>query len=135
MLLEQRDHSPWLAFCSPLVVFCQFSRSLPRTGRSSTATRRRSLVRVLAGGLDDRRPAIDLAQQRTFGRLRRGAVLSHRFGADIVEALDHVGLLERSLERGGELLHNRRRCASWRPKAVPDGKLKTFQSGFVRGRN
>src|SRR5215204_7181020 len=92
------------------------------------------LIRVLPGGLDDRRPAIDLAQQHAFGGGRRRLVIGHRFRVDVVEALHQIRVLERGPERGRQLLDDGRRQSLWREQAVPHAKLKALQAGFVSGR-
>jgi hypothetical protein len=50
------------------------------------------LIRVFAGRLDDRRPAVDLACERTLRGFWRRLVRGHRLGADFAEALHQIGI-------------------------------------------
>src|SRR5436853_7817726 len=59
----------------------------------------RGSIRVLPGLLDDRRPALDLAEELRAQRLRRGIALPDRLGVDIGEPLHQLRILQRSLQR------------------------------------
>ena len=92
------------------------------------------LVRIFASRLDDGRPAVDLAYQRAPGGLGGGALLRHRIGINVVEALHQIRVRECGLQRAGEPLHDRRRRALRGEHAMPDTDLETLQPGLIGGR-
>src|SRR6476660_8933157 len=93
--------------------------------------RRRSLVRILAGCLDDGRPAIDFTLQRALGSFRRSFILRHRCRVDFIESPHKIRILECRLERGGELLDDGGRRSLGRKHAMPYSQLEAFQSDFI----
>ena len=66
-----------------------------------------ALVGIDAGLLDDRRPFVDLGFQVRAQRLRCGAFLGHRLGAEIGEALFTDLILECRLQRFGQGIDDR----------------------------
>src|SRR5262249_4071211 len=91
-------------------------------------------IRVLPGLLDDRRPAVDLAEELHAQRLRRGIALPDRRGVDIGEPLAQLRILQRSLQGADELLHRPGRRAGWRIEAMPDTDLEPLEARLVGGR-
>src|ERR1700724_3328267 len=91
------------------------------------------LVSVLAGRIDDGCPTIDFTRERGLGSFRRGLVLGHRRGGDLIESLHEVGILQRNLQRAGELLNDGRWRSLGRKQSMPDSELKAAQSGFIGG--
>src|SRR5262245_42013726 len=91
-------------------------------------------IRVLPSFLDDRGPAVDLAQELRPQRLRRGIALPDRLGVDIGEALPQLRVLQRSLQRADELLHRCSRRASRRIEAMPDTDLESLEACLIGGR-
>src|SRR5437870_5583535 len=90
-------------------------RGPPGDGREWTV----SSIRELTGRLDERRPAVDLADQLRLQRFWRGLILRDRFGIDVVEPLHQVRVTQRLLQRLGQLLNDVVRRALGRIDAVP----------------
>src|SRR5256885_6007470 len=91
-------------------------------------------IRELPCLLDDRRPAVDLAEELCPQRLRRGIGLPDRLGVDIGEPLHQLRILQRSLQRADELLRRRGRRAGRRIEAMPDADLESLEARLVGGR-
>jgi hypothetical protein len=94
---------------------------------------RRLLVCILAGCLDDGRPAIDFTFQRALGIFWCGFILRHRSRVDLIESPHKIRIFECRLERGGELLDDGGRRPLGCKHPMPYSQLEAFQSGFIGG--
>src|SRR5687767_3454172 len=83
-----------------------------------------------AGGLDDRRPELDLVAEVLRVRLGRRAVLRDRSGAEIGQAVDHVLILQRDLERGIQRFDDLRRRSGRHIETVPDRYTDVAHAGL-----
>src|SRR3954462_7128373 len=85
-----------------------------------------------AGELDDRRPLGEFGLDEVLRLLRAAA--KDRVDPGILQPLDHGRIVERSFDRAGKLVDNRRRGAGWREDRVPGVALEAFQPLLLQGR-
>ena len=76
------------------------------------------------GGLDDRRPARDLALDQVGERPRSAPLLVRQVAPQFQQPLAHDLVVERLVERVGELVQDRLRRVLGRKQGVPRGDLE-----------
>src|ERR1700758_5205714 len=100
--------------------FCKFRRALPS-------------LHLDVGGLDDRRPARNLALDEGGKRRLAALRLVGNVASEIREALAHGGIVERLVERGRERVEHWFRRSLGGKQGVPAEGLELGQAGLLGG--
>src|SRR4051812_39233618 len=90
-------------------------------------------VRVNSRRFDHRLPFGDFGGKVLVECRRCGTFLRYWLGAEVGQTLDHLLVLERALEGGGQLVDNRLRGALRGVKAVPCDNFKALDTRLVHG--